>query len=228
MSPVSRETTPFFQLPEDKILESGANDLSIDLSVEIITVLLQYLELLRRWNKKIQLIGPAKPAEEVVLHLIDSLAGLRFLDQDQGRFLDLGSGAGLPGIPLAICRPDWKFTLVESRDKKAAFIRNAVRSLGLDNVDVRSIRAGAKGDGLDKKGFDLVSARALGSLKDIFFIARPYIAPSGGFLAYKGPGVDEELFEAEPSLGSLALKLVSRINYQLPFINRSRSLLLFK
>ncbi|MFH1138717.1 MAG: 16S rRNA (guanine(527)-N(7))-methyltransferase RsmG [Pseudomonadota bacterium] len=227
-STVSRETTPGGGLGEAEILTQGAARLGFEISPGQAVQLLAYLQLLRRWNQKIQLIGPASPLEEVVLHLLDSLAALESLGPHPGRLLDLGSGAGLPGLPLKICRPDWEYTLVESRDKKAAFIRQAVRSLALDQVRVLVTRAGQAGDGLPRAAFDLVTARALGSLREVLSLAAPYLKPGGRCLAYKGPGLDQELGEAAATIASLGLIEIQRREFTLPFLNRSRTLILFE
>jgi 16S rRNA (guanine527-N7)-methyltransferase len=141
--------------------------------------LLAYLDLLARWNHAYNLTAVRDPKDMVSRHLLDSLAVLPWL---HGKTLaDLGSGAGLPGIPLAIARPDLAVTLVESNGKKARFLREIVRSLPLANVDVEQVRVQAA-----KGTFDSVIARAFASLSDMLAWGGHLLAPQGRWLALKG------------------------------------------
>ena len=141
--------------------------------------LLAYIDLLVRWNRAYNLTAVRDPVEMVSRHLLDSLAVLPYL---HGVTLaDLGSGAGLPGIPLAIARPDSAVTLIESNGKKARFLREAVRSLPLSNVVVEQARVQeALGT------FDTVTARAFASLPDMLAWGGHLLAPKGHWLALKG------------------------------------------
>ena len=138
-------------LPE---LESGLGALELDLALA--PRLLDYLALLHRWNGTYNLTAIRDPREMLTKHLLDSLAMARFVDE--GRLADLGTGPGLPGIPLAIARPRLQVALVESNGKKARFLREAVRTLGLANARVIESRAEAVAE---PGGFELITARAL-------------------------------------------------------------------
>lgn len=151
--------------------------------------LLAYLALLQRWNATYSLTAIRDPRQMVELHLLDSLAmaphvaGLPDL-------ADLGTGPGLPGIPLAIAHPALRVTLVESNGKKARFLREAVRSLGLANARVAQSRAEA----LDEPGaYAAITARALASLADILAVGGHLLAPGGRLLAMKGARPDAEI-----------------------------------
>ena len=141
--------------------------------------LLAYLDLLAKWNRTYNLTAVRDPADMVARHLLDSLAVLPFVHGTS--LADLGSGAGLPGIPLAIARPDLAVTLIESNGKKARFLREAVRSLPLSNVGVDQARV------QDTSGaFDTITARAFASLPDMLAWAGHLLAPTGRWLALKG------------------------------------------
>lgn len=148
--------------------------------------LLAYLDLLAKWNRTYNLTAVRDPADMVSRHLLDSLAVLPFV---HGKNLaDLGSGAGLPGVPLAIARPDLAVTLVESNGKKARFLREAIRSLPLANVTVTQARV------QDAIGaFDTITARAFASLPDMLAWAGHLLAPNGRWLALKGHADPAEL-----------------------------------
>src|SRR5690348_15519004 len=160
-------------------LERGIAAMRLDLPADAIAKLRGYLDLLIRWNKTYNLTAVRDPAQMVTRHLLDSLAVLPFV---RGRSLaDLGSGAGLPGIPLAIARPDMQVTLVDSNGKKARFLREVVRGLPLKNASVQQVRA----EDL-QGGFDCVTARAFASLADMLAWGGHALAADGAWLALKG------------------------------------------
>lgn len=167
-------------------LEHGIHALRLELAAEAIPRLLDYLDLLVRWNKTYNLTAVRDPAQMVTRHLLDSLAVLPCV---RGETLaDLGSGAGLPGIPLAIARPGMQVTLVDSNGKKARFLREAARALPLENVTVQQVRAE------DLSGtFECITARAFASLADMLAWGGHALAPEGAWLALKGQIEPDEL-----------------------------------
>ncbi|TAN05170.1 MAG: 16S rRNA (guanine(527)-N(7))-methyltransferase RsmG [Rhodanobacteraceae bacterium] len=173
-------------------LATGLAALHLDLPQDAQTRMLAYLRLLDQWNHAYNLTAVRDPADMVARHLLDSLAVLPWI---QGKTLaDLGSGAGLPGIPLAIARPGLAVTLVESNGKKARFLREAVRSLPLANVRVAQARV------QDLRGqFDTITARAFASIPDMLAWAGHLLAPDGRWLALKGhPDAGEMAAVAAP------------------------------
>ncbi len=168
-------------------LESGLA--ALGLGAALAGPLLDYLALLQRWNATYNLTAVREPRQMVTLHLLDSLA-IAAHTGGISRLADLGTGAGLPGIPLAIARPDLQVTLVESNGKKARFLREAVRQLGLGNARVAESRAEA----LDEPGaYDAITARALATLAQIIAAGGHLVAPGGRLLAMKGQRPDAEL-----------------------------------
>ena len=156
---------------------------------ELAPPLLAYLDLLARWNRTYNLTAVRDPREMVSRHLLDSLAMNAHLD-GIASLADLGTGPGLPGIPLAIARPALRVTLVEANGKKARFLREAVRTLGLANAEVAESRIEA----LDRPGaFDAITARALATLPQILGYGGHLLAPAGKLLAMKGARPDEEI-----------------------------------
>lgn len=161
-------------------LDAGLHGLG--LAPTLADPLLAYLALLARWNATYNLTAVRDPREMVGKHLLDSLAmqphvaGLTSL-------ADLGAGPGLPGIPLAIATPALQVTLVESNGKKARFLREAVRQLGLANARVAESRIEAFHPG---QSFDAITARALATLPQILRLGGHLLAPGGRLLAMKG------------------------------------------
>ena len=166
---------------------------ALQLPQELATPLLAYLELLARWNKTYNLTSVREPREMLRRHLLDSLAMQRFVDA--GPLADLGSGPGLPGIPLAIADPELQVTLVDSNGKMARFQREAVRALGLRNV--RTVQARAE-DVAEPGAYRLLTARALDRLAGILAVGGHLLAPGGRLLALKGQRPDAEIAELPP------------------------------
>ena len=150
--------------------------------------LLTYLALLDRWNRAYNLTAIRDPGEMVTRHLLDSLAMHPFLES--GSLADLGTGPGLPGIPLAIAKPQLQVTLVESNGKKARFLREAVRTLGLGNARVAESRAEALAE---PGAYDAITARALDVLAGIIKVGGHLLKPGGELLAMKGVRPEEEI-----------------------------------
>lgn len=163
------------------------------LPVSLAPRLLDYLALLERWNQAYNLTAIRDPRAMVSKHLLDSLAMHPFVGT--GPLADLGTGPGLPGIPLAVANPDLSVSLVESNGKKARFLREAVRSLGLGNARVIESRAEAVAE---PGAYQAITARALDRLAGIIAVGGHLLAPSGRLLALKGARPDEEIAELPP------------------------------
>jgi 16S rRNA (guanine527-N7)-methyltransferase len=172
-------------------LDTGLAALGLDTALA--QPLLAYVALLERWNRTYNLTAIRDPHEMVGKHLLDSLAMLGALDQcvvGDGTLADLGTGAGLPGIPLAIARPNLQVTLVESNGKKARFLREALRTLQLGNARVAEARIEA----LDEPAaYDAITARALATLPLIVELGGHLLKPEGKLLAMKGARPDSEI-----------------------------------
>ena len=143
---------------------------------------------LERWNRRINLTSVRDREEMVVLHLLDSLAVRPFLKGY--RILDVGTGAGFPGLPLAIAEPDCSFELIDSNNRKILFVQHVVGLLGLDNV--RAVKARAE-DYAPGHRFDTVIARALAALPRLLELAGHHVAKDGVFVALKGRYPKDEL-----------------------------------
>lgn len=168
-------------------LDHGLRAMGLD-PAALAPPLLAYLALLERWNRTYNLTAIRDPRQMVTRHLLDSLAMQPFVAA--GTLADLGTGPGLPGIPLAIARPKLQVTLVESNGKKARFLREAVRQLGLGNARVAESRAEA----LDEPAaYDHLTARALDTLAGIIAVGGHLLRPGGSLLAMKGVHPHEEI-----------------------------------
>ena len=163
------------------VLAAGITSLGLDLSVETQKKLLEYLKLLQKWNKVYNLTAIRDAEQMVSHHLLDSLAVLPHLWP--GNWLDVGCGAGLPGVVLAIARPDWQFTLLDSNSKKTSFVQQATIELGLQNVKVLCARVE---DLHASEKFDGIISRAFAETVDFVKLTRHLLAAKGRWAAMKG------------------------------------------
>ncbi len=171
------------------VLREGLQVLAIDLPESAIARLLDYVDLLVKWNGTYNLTAIRNPDDMVTQHLLDSLSIHHFLSGIRD-LADIGSGAGLPGIPLAIARPDLKVTLIDSVQKKSAFQQQAKMGLQLSNV---TIYAGRIEDFMQTKAFDVVTARAFSDLAQLVTRGGPLLREGGRILAMKGVVPREEI-----------------------------------
>ena len=169
------------------VLLDGVSALRLTLAPDAVESLLDYVDLIVEWNAVHNLTAIRDPAQMVTRHLLDSLAVAPHVQAST--LADIGSGAGLPGIPLALALPALRVWLVESNGKKARFLQTAVQALKLGNVEVVHARAEA---GAGTQRVDIAIARAVASLEDLVRYAAPWLAPGGALYAMKGPGVHEE------------------------------------
>jgi len=174
-------------------LQDGLTELGLDLPARVQQKLLAFVALLKKWNRTYNLTAIRDEGEMVTQHLLDSLSLLPVLPETSliggRRWADIGSGAGLPGIPLAIARPDLDMTLVEAVEKKSAFQRQAKIELGLENVAV----VGGRVESLPGGQFEAVVSRAFAELTDFVRLAGHLLVPGGRLYAMKGALPSDEL-----------------------------------
>jgi len=170
------------------ILISGLASLNLVIDEDKINQLLSFIKLIEKWNKAYNLTAIRDREEMVRLHLLDSLAILPYIEGE--RVIDIGTGAGLPGIPLAICLPETEFTLLDSNAKKTRFVQQAVLELKLKNVAVHHQRVEQFHP---EKKFHVVITRAFASLPEIIELTAHLLNKEGFLLAMKGQNPEAEL-----------------------------------
>jgi len=184
-------------------LAAGAAALGLDLDDAIRAKLLDYLTQLEKWNRTHNLTAARSRERMLSHHLLDSLAVLPQLPARSGmRLIDVGSGGGLPGIPLAITRPDWHITLLDSNQKKSAFLRQAAAELKWANAEVVTARAEAY---VPDKPFDVAIARALSELARFVKLAAHLVGEGGWLLAMKGSYPEAEIAVLPPGVRVVAV-----------------------
>jgi 16S rRNA (guanine527-N7)-methyltransferase len=181
-------------------LAEGLAALGVVLPAAAREKLLAYAALLYKWNRTYNLTALRDPAQALSHHLLDSLAILPFVPA--GGLLDVGSGGGMPGIPLAIARPDLPVTLLDSNSKKSAFLQQAAIELALANI---SVHGGRVEQYHPSVGFSAITSRAFSELADFVQLSRHLLAADGRWLAMKGVRPDAEIARLPPDIAAEAV-----------------------
>lgn len=182
-------------------------DYGVSLDATALDKLDRYAELLVEWNEKMNLTAITDPLGVTVKHFADSIAAVPLLPQQRGiSVIDVGTGAGFPGIPFAIVRPDIQLTLLDSLNKRLIFLEEVCRELGLS---VQRIHARAEEGGRNaalRERFDVATARAVAGLPVLLEYCLPFVKPGGQFIALKGPDSDAEHAASRNALSKLGGK----------------------
>ncbi|MBW1690489.1 MAG: 16S rRNA (guanine(527)-N(7))-methyltransferase RsmG [Deltaproteobacteria bacterium] len=211
-----------------QLLKRGAHQFGVALSEEQVRLFLIFLQGVWSWNRSINLTGITGKREMLIQLLLDPLAALPYLPS-KGTLLDVGSGAGIPGLPLKIARPEYEIHLLEAKAKKVSFLKDMIRQVGLAGITAYQGRAG-KGDDQPAllNGYDIVTARALAPLKKTIHLCCPHISPGGLLLTFKGAGIDRELASSQGVMEALGFSIETKAAYRLPETPGERHLLVLK
>ena len=206
------------QNPNDQTLDGfarAAQQMGIELTSQQLERFRKYEQLLREWNTRVNLVSRKDLDRLVTYHFPDSLTAAGLIPQGAS-VCDVGSGGGLPGIPLKIARDDISLALVESIRKKALFLEQAVRELGLERTTVRAERAEA----IQDLKADVVVCRLVGKTAEVARWVAGLLKPGGRIILYKSATVEAELKLAQPALNRLHLRLGEVRDFSLPLIAR--------
>lgn len=205
-----------------KLLENN-----IILSDEQIESYKTYSKLLQEWNKVMDLTAIDEEEQIIEKHFYDSLISAKYFKYENQTLLDIGSGAGFPGLVLAIAFPNLKITLLEPTLKRCNFLNAVINKLGLKNVNVINDRAenfiSAK-----REAYDLVTSRAVSRLNMLLELSIPFLRVNGYMIALKGKNVELELNEAKNALDLLNTKLLNKFDLKLPSEEENRSILILQ
>lgn len=205
------------------ILIKGAEKLGVQLTSGQVSLFLKYLEKIKFWNEKINLTGTGDEEQIVVNHFLDSITVVPFVSEGS-KLLDIGSGAGFPGIPLKIVRPSLEITLLDSVQKKVFFMRDVIRGLGLKGIKAISGRAEDIIDEVPRAYFDFVVSRAVGNIEKLIELGIPYLRGGGEIILMRGEKGIEELGEMRDRAYQ-NIKLVESKEFSLPFSGHERVIL---
>lgn len=189
----------------------------------------RYMELLLEWNEKINLTAITLPEEIAEKHFLDSLTVLKAVTIPQGgKVIDVGTGAGFPGIPLKIMRPDLQLTLLDSLNKRLLFLKEVCQVLGLEGETIHKRAEEAGRDPKLRERYDVALSRAVAPLPILCEYCVPLIKMKGLFVAMKGPSLEEELEQAEHAMEELGVEEQNQLSFSLPTAGERTVLVLQK
>ncbi len=211
-----------------QIFKSYLKDLKLELNEEQIQKFYTYMNLLIEWNEKINLTAITKPEEIILKHFVDCLTISKYIGKNS-TLIDVGTGAGFPGIPLKIYRSDLKITLMDSLNKRINFLNEVIKDLKLENIE--TIHARAEELGKNKKyreQFDIATSRAVANLSTLSEYLLPFIKVGGKCICMKGAEVDDELKTASKAIEILGGKLKNKDIFTLPQSDLGRSIIVLE
>ena len=212
-----------------KLLEDGANALGINITEEAKFSFDNYYKKLITWNERVNLTAITDERDVVIKHFIDSLTLVKYLPISAKSMIDVGTGAGFPGIPVKMIRGDLLLTLLDSLEKRVRFLNEVIMESSLTDVSVKHGRAeDLARDPLHRERYDVGTARAVASLSVLSEYILPFVKPGGVFAAMKGSEIQKELNEATKAISVLGGKVESVEKFSLPFENIERHIILIK
>ncbi len=222
------------ELPPDlETLRIGARHIGLSLTPEQLQQFARYRELLLDWNQRINLTAITDPQDVLTKHFLDSLACLFAIPSAEQskrlRLLDVGSGAGFPGLPLQIAFPDWQVTLLEATGKKVRFLETVIASLELRQA--RAIQGRAEElahDPQQRARYDLVTARGLAALPTLLEYCLPFCRPGGLVIAPKKGDITEEVEQGQRAAALLGGRFIETRPFSLPGLEDQRALVIFQ
>lgn len=203
-----------------------ANKININLTENQIEKFYKYMELLLEWNKKINLTAITDEDEIILKHFIDSLTVLKYINEND-KIIDVGTGAGFPGIPIAIMMPNVRITLLDSLNKRINFLNEVIRELDLKNIETIHSRSEDCGkDIFFREKYDIALARAVANLSTLSEYLLPFIKIDGKMICMKGSNLEEELKNAEYAIKELGGEFVLKDEFELPDSDIKRNIII--
>lgn len=214
----------------EKMLREGCQAIGLaDLDDDAVNRLYDYYKELRHWNKRMNLVAKKATEKEILeKHFLDSLTLLPLLDDGNTHLLDIGTGAGFPGLVCKAAKPSLQLTLVEPRKKRVAFLSHITRTLGLTDISILDCRVEDEVMLPSDGGFSHITSRAVSEIKVFLEMSKRFMQPGVQVICMKGPKWKEELTAWEQSSGAALFQCVSRTEYKLPELDGTRHLLVFE
>jgi 16S rRNA (guanine527-N7)-methyltransferase len=211
------------------LLAAGARAFDLDLSPAQLDQFARYAALLIEWNQRFNLTAIVDPREIVIKHFLDSLSALRSIPPGPIKLIDVGAGAGLPGLPLKLVRPNVSLTLLEATRKKCDFLKAVIDDLQLTDVQVINARAEDAGRAAEhREVYDVAIARAVGEMPVLLEYLLPLVRIGGRAIAQKSREVLNEVQHAELALSTLGGRLDDIVAVKVPELNEARYLVVIE
>lgn len=210
------------------LLIEGSKEFSVELCGNKTDKFLKYMEMLKDWNTKINLTAITEDEEIIIKHFIDSISVIPFIESTDSKIIDIGTGAGFPGIPIKIVLQNTKVTLLDSLNKRINYLNDVIQKLNL--VDIESIHGRAEEYGVKKEfreKFDIAIARAVASLPTLLEYCLPFVKVGGVFIAMKGT-CDEEIESSKKALETLGGKIEDIKKFNLPSTDINRNIIIVR
>lgn len=213
-----------------EILKKGLEDLGITASDKVLNDFKIYREILVDWNQKMNLTGIEDEKEVYIKHFLDSVSSVKNnYIRDGISIIDVGTGAGFPGLPLRICLENIELTLLDSLNKRINFLQEVSDSLELDNIEFIHGRAEDFGKLEEyREQYDVATARAVAGLPILMEFCVPFVKVGGHFICLKGPNANLELEESKAAMEVLGIELIEKIDIELPETDLDHNILVFK
>lgn len=213
-----------------ELLRKGLEDLGIKVNDKMLDNFNIYREILVDWNQKMNLTGIEDEKEVFIKHFLDSVSSVENeYIKDGISLIDVGTGAGFPGLPLKICLENINLTLLDSLNKRINFLQEVSNNLGLENVEFIHGRAEDFGKLEEyREQYDVATARAVAGLPILMEFCVPFVKVGGYFVCLKGPNANLELEESKSAMEVLGLEFVEKIDIELPETDLKHNILVFK
>ena len=214
----------------EDILRQGIKGFGIEVSDQVISDLKTYREILVDWNQKMNLTGIEEEKEVFIKHFLDSISAVsNGYIKDGISLIDVGTGAGFPGLPLKICLQNIKLTLLDSLNKRINFLQEVSNTVNLKDVEFIHGRAEDFGKNSDyREQYDVATARAVAGLPILMEFCVPFVKVGGYFVCLKGPNANLELEESKAAMDVLGIEFVEKIDIELPNEELKHNILVFK
>lgn len=215
---------------DNNLLKEKAYEIGIELNEQQIEQFNKFYEMMVEWNKVMNLTGITEYDEVVEKHFIDSLSIAKVIDMSQvKRVIDIGTGAGFPGVPLKIAYPHLEVTLLDSLNKRIKFLNAVIEQTGLEKIKTIHGRAEDYAKQSDyREKYELCVSRAVANLATLSEYCLPYVAVNGRFISYKSGEIDSEVNESKKAIQILGGKLAKVEKFQLTGTDIGRSFVIIK
>ncbi|MDO4975606.1 MAG: 16S rRNA (guanine(527)-N(7))-methyltransferase RsmG [Alphaproteobacteria bacterium] len=209
-------------------LKSNLQNINVILNDKQIEMFYTYMQLLLEWNEKMNLTAITDPQDIIIKHFVDSLTIEKYIKKD-AKIIDIGTGAGFPGIPLSIARNDLNVTLMDSLNKRITFLDEVIKENNLNNVDTVHSRAEELARNKDfREQFDVVTSRAVASLNVLLEYMLPFTKVEGYCICMKGSNIEEEINNSKKALELLNGKIEKIETLELPGTDYGRNIIIIK
>lgn len=209
-----------------KEMKEKSEKININLSVEQLEKFYKYMNLLIEWNNKMNLTAIVEPEEIILKHFIDSLTIFKYIE-NKNKLVDVGTGAGFPGIPLSIVLPEIQITLVDSLNKRLIFLQEVIKELGLENIEIVHSRAEDFGQNKTyREKFDIATSRAVARLSTLSEYLIPLTKINGKCIFMKASDIEQEILDAKKAINVLGGTLESIDKFCLPESDIGRTVII--